>query len=217
MFLILFLPNWINKTSSWRTLRFSRKLTNWRSLEVSGIRPCWTCTYCVNRYFLTGRALPDSCSGECSLFWWIIIKPPCCLRCLFFFFFLLFPLLQRQVVTKAPVPENKLYSLYVSFSTDLLLINQLKFDIGKTKVSRAWLSLSPQHTRYNAATMWLLPISSASHTRPALGSCKRASWFSLQGGLMALQLICCAIGDAAQPHLPPQRPEKDALASGHKL
>ncbi|KAK2511892.1 hypothetical protein Q9966_016528 [Columba livia] len=40
---------------------------------------------------------------------------------------------RRQVVTKAPVPENKLYSLYVSFSTDLLLINQLKFDIGKTK------------------------------------------------------------------------------------
>lgn len=91
MFLILSLPNWINKTSSWRTLRFSRKLTNWHSLEVSGIRPCWTCTCCVNRHFLTGRALPDSCSGESSLFWWIIIKPPCCLRCLFFFFFSSFP------------------------------------------------------------------------------------------------------------------------------
>lgn len=198
MFLILALQNWINKTSPWRTLRSSRKLTNWHSLQVSGIRPCWTCTHCVNRHFLTGRSLPDSCSRESRLFRRIIIKPP-------HFFPLLFPLLQRGIVTEAPLPGNKLYSSYVSFSTGPLLINQLGFDIGRTKVSLAWLSPSLLHTRYNAATLWLVPICSAAHTRPALGSCKRASWFSLQGRTVAHQLTWHTVGMPPGPTCPHNR------------
>lgn len=109
-------------------MRFSRKLTNWHSLEVSGIRPCWTCTYCVNRYFLTGRALPDSCSGESSLFWWIIIKPPCCLHCLFLFFFPSFP----------PSSEKGSYPGTSTWEQTLLLVCLLQHWPAPNKSAQIW-------------------------------------------------------------------------------
>lgn len=125
----------------------------------------------------------------------------------FFFFPLFFPLFSSEGQLWGTSTENKVYSSYAAFGTDSFLISQVEFDAGRTKVRLAWLWLCLPHTRYNAATLWLLPLCSAAHTPPVLSSCQRSSQLSLQGGLVTLQLSHCLVGGAIQPYLPPQQAE----------